>query len=77
MSFCQEPSDRYLDLLDEAGGDPRVAAGLVALQDLETYKGWVPSLDARDSRKQGGSWGRKTQPDTSQEKCQTTINAIK
>jgi hypothetical protein len=48
--FCQEPSKRYLKLLDEAGDDPRVAAGNQALKDLKKTGGWAPTLDARDAR---------------------------
>ena len=45
-NFCQQASQRYEQLLDEAGEDPRVAAGLQALRDGK----WAPTLDARDVR---------------------------
>jgi hypothetical protein len=48
--FCQQASNRYMALLADAGGDPRVAAGLQALRDLKRTGGWAPPLDARDSR---------------------------
>lgn len=49
-NFCQQPSKRYLLLLEKAGSDPRVAAGLQALEDLANHGGWKPTLDARDAR---------------------------
>lgn len=55
--FCQQASKRYEDLLNEALGDPRVAAGAQALRDLKRTGGWAPALDARDARvvvKEGG-----------------------
>ncbi len=50
INFCQQPSERYMRLLEEAGSDPRVAAGLQALEDLANHGGWRPTLDARDAR---------------------------
>ena len=44
--FCQQASGRYEKLLEEAGGDPRVAAGVQSLRDGR----WGPTLDARDAR---------------------------
>lgn len=52
-NFCQQASDRYMALLEDAGGDPRVAAGLQALRDLERTGGWAPTLDARVVVKEG------------------------
>jgi len=49
-TFCHQPSEQYLQLLDEAGGDPRVVAGEQALRDLEKIGGWAPTIDARDAR---------------------------
>jgi len=49
-NFCQEPSERYLTQLANAGDDPRVAAEEQALRDLERTGGWAPTLDARDAR---------------------------
>jgi hypothetical protein len=49
-NFCQQASQRYLNLLDEANDDPRVAAGQQALNDLERTGGWAPVLDSRDAR---------------------------
>ena len=49
VMYCQEPSDKYLTLLEEAGGDPRLAAGMVALRDLQRTGGWQPAIDARDA----------------------------
>ena len=49
-NFCQKPSKQYLQLLDEAGGDPRATAGEQALRDLSATGGWAPTLDARDAR---------------------------
>ncbi len=49
-NFCQQASNRYVALLIEADDDPRVAAGMQALRDLERTGGWAPTLDARDAR---------------------------
>jgi hypothetical protein len=50
ITFCQEPSKRYLDLLDECGGDPRSVAGMDALYN--SAKGHsVQPIDARISDK--------------------------
>lgn len=51
--FCLEPSQRYLRSLEEAGDDPRSAAGLQALEDLEKFGSWMPAVDARDARRTG------------------------
>lgn len=45
--FCQEASDKYLEALEEEGGDPRSVAGRQALKD----KRWMPTIDARDARR--------------------------
>jgi hypothetical protein len=37
-SFCQAPSEGYLDLLDEFAGDPRSVAGAAALVALRRGK---------------------------------------
>ncbi len=49
-NFCQQPSDQYLEALEEAGGDPRVVAGERALEGLKKTGGWVPDWEARDAR---------------------------
>lgn len=48
--FCQQASDRYEKMLEEADDDPRVVAGLEALHNLEVTGGWAPTIDARDAR---------------------------
>ena len=50
VKHCQKASNRYENLLEDAGGDPRVAAGKQALKDLKRNGGWAPTLDARDAR---------------------------
>ena len=45
-NFCQQASNRYEKLLEEADDDPRAAARIQALQDGK----WTPTLDARDAR---------------------------
>lgn len=46
MVFCQEPSTRYLKLLDECDEDPRSVAGFDALHNLN--QGYSPApIDAR------------------------------
>ena len=46
MVFCQEPSTRYLELLDACDGDPRSVAGVDALHNLS--QGYSPApIDAR------------------------------
>lgn len=47
--FCQQVSKAYERLLAECGMDPRVAAGKQALEDSKDG-GWVPTVDARDTR---------------------------
>ena len=49
-SFCQQPSEKYLRLLEEAGGDPRSVSGFQALQDLDKTGGWAPDIESRDAR---------------------------
>lgn len=49
-NFCQQPSQTYMEMLEEAGGDHRVLAGLVAMKDLKETGGWCPTVDARDAR---------------------------
>lgn len=61
-NFCQQPSRKYMDLLDKAGGDPRSAAGLQALSDLNEFGHWMPTLDARDARYTAPEKGGLKQP---------------
>ena len=49
VKHCQMPSDEYLRLLEEAGDDPRSAAGYLAMDDLERHGGWMPAIDSRDA----------------------------
>lgn len=49
-NFCLQPSDEYLRLLEEVGGDPKVLEGLMALKGLRKTGGWVAAFDARDAR---------------------------
>lgn len=49
VKFCQQASESYEKLLDESGGDPRIAAGKQALKDSKDGA-WVPTVDARDAR---------------------------
>lgn len=50
-NFCQEPSDEFLDAIEENMDDPRIAISLKAIKESEKRKGaWVPTWDARDSR---------------------------
>ncbi len=52
IELCQQPSQRYLQMLDESGDDPRSVAGIYALnRSLDGQRGWVPDFDARDARK--------------------------
>lgn len=47
--FCQEPSSKYLEALDDEGGDPRSVAGRQALKDLQRFGHWMPIVDSRDA----------------------------
>ena len=47
--FCQEPSNKYLDALEDEGGDPRSVAGRQALKDLQRFGHWMPTVDSRDA----------------------------
>ncbi len=47
--FCQEPSNKYLKLLEEEGDDPRSVAGRQAEKDLRRYRHWMPAIDSRDA----------------------------
>ncbi|MDP3973419.1 MAG: hypothetical protein Q8P92_01165 [Candidatus Daviesbacteria bacterium] len=52
LQFCQQPSQRYLQMLEECGNDPRSVAGRYALErSLNGQRGWIPDFDARDIRK--------------------------
>lgn len=48
--FCQEPSSKYLEALDEEGGDPRSVPGRQSLMDLKKYGHWMPTFDSCDAR---------------------------
>jgi hypothetical protein len=48
-NFCQQPSNRYLTLLDECGDDPRSVAGWDALYQLKTTGAPANPIDARES----------------------------
>lgn len=45
-SFCQQPSDKYVRVLEECGGDPRVVEGQRAINRMKRH-GWQPAWDAR------------------------------
>lgn len=47
-SFCQEPSDKFLKMIEEAGGDPRSAMGLEAIRALKKGKNVRQPADARE-----------------------------
>ena len=58
LNFCQEPSGTYLKKLDEWGGDPRSTVSSFAIERAgnNAEKGWQPTWDARDARKQTSLW---------------------
>lgn len=47
--FCQKPSDKFLQALEEWGGDPRSAIGDQARKDFNRFRRWMPAWDARDA----------------------------
>jgi hypothetical protein len=47
--FCQEPSNKYLEALEDEGGDPRSVAGRQAIKDLGKFGHWMPTIDSRDA----------------------------
>lgn len=50
-NFCQQPSDQFMEELEEAGGDPRVAISRRTMRESRKRGGaWVPTWDARDRR---------------------------
>jgi len=51
--FCQAPSNQYLEMLEDCGGDPRSVAGRYAINKAGVERGWIPTCDARDSRTNG------------------------
>lgn len=53
VNFCHEPSDTYLDRLEEYGDDPRSVIGheVLSASGPMAEKGWIPSWDSRESRR--------------------------
>lgn len=47
--FCQQPSDAYLQALEESNEDPRSVAGKEAIAALRITGGPVQPVDARDT----------------------------
>jgi len=52
IKFCQEPSNQYLKMLENCGGDPRSAVGrhTINRSGSTAERGWFPTWDARDFR---------------------------
>ncbi len=53
IQFCQQPSPRYMQMLEKCGDDPRSVAGTYVLNRAgpRAQRGWVSDFDARDARK--------------------------
>jgi hypothetical protein len=48
-SFCQAPSQRYLQILEELNYDPRSVAGFDAIYNLINGKGGGNAIDVREA----------------------------
>ena len=53
INFCQQPSQRYMEMLDNCGDDPRSVEGRYALNraGANAQRGWISAFDSRDIRK--------------------------
>lgn len=52
VKFCQAPSQAYLKMLEECGGDPRSVIARKAIGQAGFYaeRGWRPSWDSREAK---------------------------
>lgn len=50
IKFCQKPSEQYLEMLEECGGDPRSAVGrhAINISGGNAERGWIPTWDSRE-----------------------------
>lgn len=55
LTFCQQPSNAYLVMLEECDGDPRSVSGYYAMKRSGPLMkgGWQPDWEARDARSGG------------------------